>query len=272
MPIDDTTMQRPTFDHRFTSAEQMEAFSRALHPVSADLIRVGPAGDGGYLVPDVLDGIVACFSPGVGDCSDFERACAERGMDVFLADATVDGPAVEHPNFHFVRRYIGGYTDDTTISLDDWVAASGVGDGDLLLQMDIEGAEYSSLLAASPELLRRFRVMAIEFHFLGQLGEDPFFGLAASMFGKLLESHVVVHAHPNNFSDVVEVAGVATPRVVEFTFVRRDHDLGIGYATRFPHPLDVENATDRPMTLPKAWYRADPADPADPADGADSPD
>lgn len=260
MESEDLTIERPTFEHRFTRTEQMAAFARALHPVEADLIRVGAPGDGGYLVPDVLDGIAACFSPGVGDCSDFELACAERGMSVFLADATVDGPAVEHPEFRFVRKYVGGYSDDTTISLDDWVASAGVGDGDLLLQMDIEGGEYASLLAASPELLRRFRVMAIEFHFFGQLAEDPFFALAASMFGKILESHVVVHAHPNNFSGLAEVAGIVTPQVVELTFVRRDHDLGAGYATRFPHPLDVENASDRPMPLPLAWYHSDPAD------------
>jgi hypothetical protein len=254
MPPDDPATARPMFDRRDTQPQQMIAFARALHPVLIDLIRVGPDDDGGYLVPDVLDGIVACFSPGVGDCSDFELACAERGMDVFLADATVDGPAVDHPSFHFVPKYIGAYTDATTISLDDWVASSGIDDGDLLLQMDIEGAEYASLLAASPELLRRFRVMAIEFHFFGQLGEDPFFGLAASMFGKLLESHVVVHAHPNNYSDVVVVAGIPTPQVLELTLVRRDFDPGLGYSMAFPHPLDVDNAPNRPTPLPPVWY------------------
>lgn len=256
MPSEDLTIDRPTFEHRFTRPEQMAAFARALHPVEANLIRVGAPGDGGYLLPDALDGIEACFSPGVGDCSDFELACAERGMSVFLADATVDGPAVDHPNFRFIPKYVGGYSDETTISLDDWVRSSGVGDGDLLLQMDIEGGEYASLLAASPALLRRFRVMAIEFHFFGQLAEDPFFALAASMFAKLLESHVVVHAHPNSYSDLVEVAGVVTPQVVELTFVRRDHDLGAGYATQFPHRLDVENASNRSMPLPAVWYRS----------------
>ena len=247
--------------NRYTRSEQMEAFVRALHPVQADLIRVGPEADGGYLVPDVLDGIVACFSPGVGTCSDFELECAERGMVVFLADATVTGPAAEHPNFRFTKKFIGGYSDDTTVTLDEWVseslAAEGIGpEGDLLLQMDIEGGEFASLIALSPELLRRFRVLTIEFHYLAQLAEDPFFALAASMFGKLLESHVVVHSHPNNCYLSVGIGGVPVPQVLELTFVRRDFDLGTGFATVFPHPLDADNLERPTVVLPPAWYRA----------------
>ena len=33
------------------------------------LLRLGPNGDGGYLVPDDLDGITHCFSPGVAAVS-----------------------------------------------------------------------------------------------------------------------------------------------------------------------------------------------------------
>ena len=241
-------------EHRPTSPDQMRAFATALHPRRVDLVRIGPAEDGGYLLPDVLDGIEACFSPGVGTCSDFELACAERGMQVFLADATVDGPAVEHPNFHFVPKYIGGYDDDTTISLDAWVDASCPGTGDLLLQMDIEGAEYASLLAATPALLRRFRVMAIEFHLLGHLAADPFFAIAAAVFAKLLARHDVVHIHPNNFCGIVDVAGIPTPQVMEFTFVRRDLIDSDGWATQFPHPLDVENDPTNAMPLPAPWF------------------
>ena len=255
MTIETPKRLAATLEHRPTSPEQMRAFAEALHPRRVELIRVGPPDDGGYLLPDVLDGIEACLSPGVGTCSDFELACAERGMQVFLADATVDGPAVDHPNFHFIAKYIGGFDDDTTISLDAWAEASCPGTGDLLLQMDIEGAEYASLLAATPALLRRFRVMAIEFHFLGQLAADPFFAIAAAVFAKLLDAHDVVHIHPNNFCDIVDVAGTPTPQVMEFTFVRRDLIDPDGWATHFPHALDVENDPTRSMPLPTAWFR-----------------
>ena len=71
-----------------TPRNDVESLIRRLHPRMTDkgLIRLGPAGDGGYLVPDDLDGIEACFSPGVGDLVGFERDCLARGMRVFMAD------------------------------------------------------------------------------------------------------------------------------------------------------------------------------------------
>jgi hypothetical protein len=109
------------------------------------LIRLGPDGDGGYLVPDDLAGINECFSPGVSGIAGFEEHCASRGMDVFLADASVDGPPVQHARFHFTPRYIGAFSGEHFLSLDDWVSSTAVPSGnDLLLQMDIEGYESSS--------------------------------------------------------------------------------------------------------------------------------
>lgn len=70
------------------------------------LRRVGPARDGGYLLPDDLEGIVACISPGVDVETGFDLEIAELGIPVFMADASVEGPAIEHANFHFQPMFI----------------------------------------------------------------------------------------------------------------------------------------------------------------------
>jgi len=74
-----------------TPSPHVRALIDALRPAMTQvpLVRIGPEGDGGYLVPDSLAGINACFSPGVSTESGFEMQCAERGMDVFLADGSV---------------------------------------------------------------------------------------------------------------------------------------------------------------------------------------
>ena len=56
-----------------SSREQLERFFGTLHAVDPGLpmIRLGGDGDGGYVVPDDLDGLAACFSPGVSDVADF---------------------------------------------------------------------------------------------------------------------------------------------------------------------------------------------------------
>ena len=59
-----------------------------------ELVRLGGAGDGGYLVPNDLDGIAYCFSPGVDKISNFENDLANRGINSFLADYSVDLPPI----------------------------------------------------------------------------------------------------------------------------------------------------------------------------------
>lgn len=79
---------------KITRKSELTALIGRLHPLATDkeLIRLGPARDGGYLVPDDLTGIEACFAPGVSDSSNFELACAQRGMQVPLANWSGGGP------------------------------------------------------------------------------------------------------------------------------------------------------------------------------------
>src|SRR5512143_211540 len=84
-----------------TAAPAIRELLHELRPIDAgvELVRLGPGGDGGYLVPDDLDGIRNVFSPGVSTESGFEAELADRGLRVFLADASVDGPALAHSRF-----------------------------------------------------------------------------------------------------------------------------------------------------------------------------
>jgi hypothetical protein len=252
-------LSRRSFLTNRTKRPLLEGLIGRLHPVDTDipLRRLGPAGDGGYLVPDDLDGIVACFSPGVSTVSGFEQDCAELGMQVFMADASVEGPAMEHQRFSFAKRFVGAFTDGDFISLEDWVAESGVdADSDLLLQMDIEGFEYETLLGMPARLLNRFRVLVIECHRLDQLWNRYYFQFVSRAFEKLLTSHHCVHIHPNNAGPVHRHAGIKIPVLAEFTFMRKDRACSTRPATRFPHPLDSDNlAQDSPsLILPRNWY------------------
>jgi hypothetical protein len=241
-----------------TDSARIVALLEKLHPLASarPLLRLGPAGDGGYLVPDDLAGIEACFSPGVGLISGFEKDCADRGLSVYLADRSVAHPGALHERFHFVRKYLGVTTNDDFMTLDDWVAGAAVrADSDLMLQIDIEGFEYEVLLGASDRLMRRLRVIVAEFHLLDQFWNEAFFGLAARAFEKILQTHACVHIHPNNSSPLLKKGGLAIPPLAEFTFLRRDRAFGPGHAAQFPHPLDGDN-TDRPhFALPRCMWR-----------------
>jgi hypothetical protein len=243
-----------------TGSDDILNLIQAVRPVVLDrpLIRLGPRGDGGYLVVDDLDGVAACFSPGVSTISGFEEALAVRGMRVFLADASVAGPAVNHPRFEFLKKYIGAISTADFVTMEDWVNASLPHDrsSDLLLQMDIEGYEYEALLSTPAPLLRRFRQIIVEFHHLEQLWSRPFFDIASRVFRKLTQYHSCVHIHPNNCCGDYDYAGIRVPRVAEFTFARNDRSRVISSVAELPNPLDHDNTALPHVRLHQAWYRS----------------
>ncbi len=243
---------------RRTDSEKIGELIRKLRPLLSgiDLVRLGSNSDGGYVLPDDLNGIAACFSPGVGNMSGFEKDCADRGMSVFLADGTVDSPAMTNDKFHFIKKNIGAVNTDNCITLDKWVADSLSQEGaDLLLQMDIEGSEYETFLSISESLMKRFRIMVVEFHWLHLLCSRPFFALVAPVFDKILQTHDCIHIHPNNYDMPKRKFSLDIPPTMEFTFLRKDRMRGSGgYASVFPHKLDSDNGKDRPaLLLPPCW-------------------
>jgi hypothetical protein len=226
-------------------------------PSSQVLVFTRKESDPSYLIPDDLSNISACFSPGVSGVSGFEKACTNRGMQVFLADKSVDGPAEPDEAFHFSKKFLGATSNDDFMTLDEWVNASlPERDSDLLLQMDIEGHEYEVLLSASDALMKRFRIIVVEFHSLDQLWSKPFFRLVSPVFEKILQTHACVHIHPNNCRSSSVVAGIEIPPVMEFTFLRTDCMSNSIYRSDFPHPLDFDNTGKAAIPLPQCWYAA----------------
>jgi hypothetical protein len=229
-----------------------------LHPLVTEhpLIRLGSPGDGGYLVPDDLEGVIACFSPGVDDRATFETSLIERGIPCFLADASVESAPINSNMMHFTRKFLGVINDERTITLDDWVETNKAGDSDLLLQMDIEGAEWPVLLNASRDTLRRFRIIVIELHDLERLMDKHAFAIIKSTFDRLLEDFYIVHNHPNNYGWKVQYRSLVIPRVLEMTFIRKDRVATTRFASTFPHTLDARNDVTRPdVPLPRQWFR-----------------
>ena len=240
---------------RHTELVELIEKLQPIHP-GIELIRIGPMRDGGYLVPNDLEGVVTCFSPGVDKVSGFELDCANLGMDIFMADASVDGPAVSHPMFNFEKKFLGVDDGQSVISINRWIIDSAdLGDSEMILQMDIEGAEYEVLLDADPKLLSRFRIILVEFHSLNELMNEPFFKIASTVFQKLLASHKCVHLHPNNSAGCVDYNGLKIPKTMEFTFLRKDRIVHVKRYDQYPHELDHRCVANKPeVTLPKCWW------------------
>jgi Methyltransferase FkbM domain len=243
---------------RASSRTEVMAFLKKIRPMTTNipLIRVGSADDGGYLVPDDFKGVEICFSPGVALQSDFELAMAQRGITSFMADYSVDGPAIANPLFHFEKKFLGPLETETHTTLESWVNRNAASKSDFILQMDIEDSEYDVLLSTPRETLQKFRIMTIEFHRFRKLFTKISLKKLNAIFDKLLQDFIIVHNHPNNHARVIKYRGLTIPLLTEMTFLRKDRVRNATPTMTFPHPLDQPNVkykADDP--LPECWYK-----------------
>jgi len=240
-----------------TSEESLRSLVNSLHPIhpGVEMVRLGPRGDGGYVVPDDLEEVGTCISPGVGPISEFEADCADLGMNVILADRTVDKPSTSHENFEFIRSNVGSFVGENLTTIDDIVEKNIVKvDGDILLQIDIEGSEYEVIHNMSVDLLKRSRIIVVEFHRMHHMFYEQFFSFASRAFEKLLSTHECVHIHPNNTGGLLKKDEFSIPRLMEFTFLRKERIQEKQIRHNFPHPLDEDNKENNHIELPECWY------------------
>ena len=248
---------------RAVYGDEIKDFAKTLWPVKTEheLIRIGGTKDGGYLVPNDLSGIKACFSPGVSDLADFEKDLLNRfGIDSHLCDYSVEAPPDNYDPLSFTKKFLGTNNNKKQITLHDWCHSleNEFENNDYILQMDIEGSEYETILATPVKILNRFRIMNIEIHDVESWSHPVFFNIVKSFFEKLLANFNILHNHPNNFCGLISLGGFEFPKVMEMTFLRNDRCTPRGYCNQFPHPLDEPSVTNHKsksyeeMTLPKA--------------------
>jgi hypothetical protein len=216
-----------------------------------NLIRVGGSGDGGYLIPESQVGMIsAVFSPGVADVADFELFFAERGVKCFLIDGSVNDSPSSHENMKFEKLWLSEVTvPGESVSLNDWVTHEGQGSSDLLLQIDIEGAEFETLLSTPEHILMRFRVIVIEIHDMQASLSRSGSRLLNALASKINATHTSVHLHVNNAVAPLVAGRKKFPEVVEVTFLRNDLINKRFGSASLPHPLDAPNTLKPDWTL-----------------------
>jgi hypothetical protein len=231
-----------------------QALYDMLQPVAltnCQLQRFGEAHDGGYLMcANLLGGAAAGYSYGIGgydkwgcdisttldvtvhqyDCFDPRRPACSAGNTVFHDECVSER-----------RETIDGRPFDT---IANQLAANGDGARRLVVKIDVEGAEWNSLLSTPDDVLQRIDQLAIEFHWLENdsfrwVGEETYLRLVE----RLRQSFEVAHIHFNNASCVGDLAPFPS-WAFEVLFVsKRLAVVDPSRTPRRPNPLDARNNT-----------------------------
>jgi hypothetical protein len=231
---------------------KIENFFKKLRPfdLGYDLIRIGSDNDGGYLVPNILDEINTCISPGVGHTNSFEKDLKKRGIKSFMLDHTVNLNSNLVKDFDFTKKKLNIYNDDKNITLDKFCSSKLNKEDKPILQMDIEGDEYINILSSSDDTLNRFKIMIIEFHNLERITNKFIFEFYSASINKILKYFDVSHIHPNNGNRNFSVTRkLKIPQVLEVTFLNKKLSKQKKPAINLPNKLDARCDRNKPEII-----------------------
>ena len=228
-----------------------------ISPVKNKLCRIGRHGDGGYIMPDVFrDGGIA-YSFGINDDVSWDEDMAKRGYDVYMYDHTIETLPYERPEFHFHKCGIASkeIVSPTMKTLENLLHNNcHMNVNNMILKMDVEGAEWEVLASVNENILARFDQIVLEYHGLLEVDEkkDKVISLALS---KINSTHKLIHLHGNNYGTSVCLADRVFPNVLEATYVRKGLPSIIWSNEEVELPLDIDEPNDpyRPDLILGKW-------------------
>ncbi len=204
-----------------------------------EYIRVGKEADGGYVLVDsfgLLDGV---FSIGIGTEVGFDQFFANKGIDVYMYDHTIDGLPVLCDRFHWEKIGVCGKNNRSKNMKTLTEIVEGFGNKKLLLKMDIEGYEWDVLSDIEiGRTLDAFDQIVLELH--GMLEYSLKEKIKQSL-RNINETHQLVHVHANNQGSALAFDDWILPDLLEATYVNKKNYQFVKNSRLFPTDKDRKN-------------------------------
>jgi hypothetical protein len=233
------------FRLRFAILAELEPVALA----NCTMKRFGSADDGGYLMCDNLPGAIdAAYSYGVGSNDDWACDVSRRyGVPVHQYDCFNPArPTCSGGTFVFHNECVADQARTDTDgrrfdTLMNHIARNGDTRRQLFVKIDIEGAEWDSLIAAPDELLASIPQLAMELH-----GYDG--SKILRVLRRLKQYFYVVNLNYNNWS-CTRRAWPLKAWAYQVLLVNKRHGV-LNPAAPVPAPSSDLNALDAPHLPP----------------------
>jgi len=225
-------------------------------PPIGDRIRIGSNEDGGYvLLNRGLQDVEVLYSYGIGLNSDFELMfCEKYNAIARLYDHTVDAMPLKKDFLYFKKQGVGPEKSGSVNTIENHINENGDGNKKLILKIDVEGAEWDSLLCTPNAILESFEQIAIEIHNLHSFCPD-YHGINLSkskldqktrVIKKINNLFYLYHVHANNYQPLFYVNRSKLPNAMELTFVNKKYFKSAEHSkTIFPTKFDRPNNPQR---------------------------
>jgi hypothetical protein len=233
--------------HDAAGRELREAILAELQPVAlknCSFKRFGSANDGGYLMcENLIEPLDTAYSYGVGTNDDWGCGVSRRyHVPVHEYDCFDPArPSCYGGTFIFHNECVGDRTEHRKSrffdTLENQIRKNGDSGRRVIVKMDIEGAEWDSLLAAPDELLASIPQIAMELHGF----DDP---KIVEVLRKLKRNFYLVNLHFNNWSCTRKAAPLPA-WAYQVLWVNKRTGV-LDPAVPVPAPMSSLNAPDSP--------------------------
>ena len=250
MNILDVPLIQPEKKDYFASIKKLCQVKKA---IGYELVRVGGHHDGGYIMLNDFENKKIAYSFGIGYDVSWEEWISRKGnIIIHCFDHTVNGLPIENDRMFFHKIGIAGvdYRSDNLLSIDSILQANAhERETDIILKMDVEGAEWDFFQTVSSDTLNRFSQMTFELH--GMINRDE--GKIIRALEKINKTHQAVWIHANNSGGIARAGCIMMPDLLEITYVNKQNYMFTDTSYNCPLDIDSPNIEAYPDIVLRNW-------------------
>lgn len=209
-------------------------------------IRIGKKGDGGYILLNDFNGIKIAYSLGINREVSFDQDLADRKIDVFMYDHTIEKLPYENKRFHWKKIGLIGnnFKKKNMKTLEELIKENKhSNEKNMILKFDIEKSEWNIFKTLNINTLLQFKYIIGEFHF-----DDKNKYIYINILKKIQQTHQIFHLHCNNCgSAIINIEGYYICSLLEISFIKREGFTFNKFNNSFPiNGLDYKNCKKKP--------------------------
>ena len=219
--------------------------------IGKERILCGEKKDGSYVLLNDFKNIKIAYSFGISKMIQFDKFLADKGIDVYMYDHTINSLPYNNIKFHWKKIGITGKQKNKRLlkSLEELIIENGhSSEENMILKIDIEHAEWESLIDLSSKILRQFKYILIEYHFIeDRISNETL--LYYNVIKKLNETHQPFYLRCHNQYLIVNFGNNRFCRYLEVSYViKKDNEF-----TRDPtvYPIKEFDLYDFSKYIPK---------------------
>ena len=219
-------------------------------------LRLGNNGDGGYVLLDDFADIKIAYSLGISNMTNFDKALADKGIDVYMYDHTINRLPYKNKKFHWLKKGLGAKNTrkKNLMTLMEMLEQNGhLKEKNMLLKIDVEGSEWETFNELPEEFLKKFKYIIGEFHsFKKNILKNEKSKIILSVLNKLNKTHQVFHKHCHSTIEAFVLGEYYFCNNIELSFIKREgnkfeNDYSI-------YPIDGLDFSDSSITNNKQMF------------------